>query len=612
MQDGPRIRVLPSTLADQIAAGEVVERPASVVKELCENSIDAGARRIDVEIEGGGRQLIKVVDDGGGMTAEEARLAMLRHATSKIVSADDLWGLRTFGFRGEALPSIAAVSRLSLRTRVPGTVAGFQVVFEAGVETSVGEVGMPEGTHIEVRDLFWNTPARLKFLKSEATETSAISEAVLRLSLAHPLVHFRLRNNGRQVLDLPPHRDLPERVRAALARRGASLLHEAQGEEAGVVVRAFLAPPEEASSTPRSTLLFVARRFVRDRSLLHSLCMGYGELLDRGRYPMAALFIEVPGEELDINVHPQKLEVRFARPQEVYGAVRHVIGAAVARAPWLSQSPAQPYTLPPETLEGAGGGLAESPTSYTSLPSARSRESGQPISRQVRSLFEAKREALAHAPSMSVPHTEPGPVPPSLIGYYSGLEYFGSIKNTYLVCESEEGLVVVDQHAAHERVLFERIRVGHAQKSIARQRLLFPIPIELPDETMAAAASEEAFLVTLAALGFEAEGFGPQTLLLRAVPELLKDADPKPLLIDVLVGMMGGDATNLIENHFDKIFATMACHAAVRAGDVILPEQVRSIFSQLDGVDVKSHCPHGRPVSFRLSIAELEQRLGRA
>ncbi len=346
----PRIHILPPGLADQIAAGEVVERPASVAKELCENAVDAGARRVDVEIEAGGRRLIRVVDDGCGMTAAEARLALQRHATSKIACADDLWRLATFGFRGEALPSIAAVSRLTLRSKMTGATAGFRLLVEAGVETDAGEVGMAEGTQMEVRDLFFNTPARLKFLKSESTEAANVSEAVLRLALAHPEVHFRLRGNGRVALDLPPHRDMAERVRAALARRGAKVLHEAEGEEGGIKVRAFLASPEEATPAGRSTFLFVGRRFVRDRALLHALAQGYGELLERGRYPLAALFVDVPGQELDVNVHPQKLEVRFARPQEVYAAVRHVVGRAVARAPWLAVSPIRAYTLPPERV----------------------------------------------------------------------------------------------------------------------------------------------------------------------------------------------------------------------------------------------------------------------
>ena len=331
----PKVRVLPPALADQIAAGEVVERPASVVKELVENALDAGGRRIEVEIEAGGRRLVRVVDDGGGMEPDDARLALRRHATSKIASADDLWGLRTFGFRGEALPSIAAVSRLTLATRPPDATAGFKLTVEAGVESDAREVGIPVGTQVEVRDLFFNTPARAKFGKSEATETANVSEAMLRLALANPGAHLRLRVSGRVAMDLPPHRDLGERVRAALARRGAGALHEADGEEGGCRVRAYLAGPEESTNTTRNTFLFVGGRFVRDRNLLHALALGYGPLLEKGRYPMAALFLDVPGADVDVNVHPQKLEVRFARAQEVYAAVRHVVGAAIARAPWL-------------------------------------------------------------------------------------------------------------------------------------------------------------------------------------------------------------------------------------------------------------------------------------
>jgi DNA mismatch repair protein MutL len=598
-----RIHVLPPTLADQIAAGEVVERPASVVKELCENSLDAGARRIDVDIEAGGRKLLRVVDDGGGMTAQEARLAMLRHATSKIQQTEDLWGLRTFGFRGEALPSIAAVSKLSLRTRLSGAVAGFSLTFEAGVETLASEVGMPEGTQFEVRDLFWNTPARLKFLKSEATETAAISEAVLRLSLAYPEVHFRLRANGRQLMDLPPHRDLPERVRAALARRGATLLHEARGEEAGVVVRAFLAPPEDASTTPRSTMLFVARRFVRDRSLLHALCIGYGELLEKGRYPMAALFVEVPGEDLDINVHPQKLEVRFARPQEVYGAVRHVVAEAIARAPWLPPAALHAYTLPPEHLDASPHQVAEDVHRPHALETYSHSGSG---GGGMRSLFETRHKELERgaAAPIAVPPL------PAAQGFFSSLNYVGQVRKTYLLCETESALVIVDQHAAHERILFEKLRQAHRQKAVSQQRLLFPIPIELSDD-VAAVASQSHVPQALAEFGFEIEAFGPKTLLLRSVPELLKNADPKPLLLDVLAGMLGEESAHLTEASFDGLFATMACHAALRGGDPILSEQARALLSQLDGVDLRSHCPHGRPVLLRFPWSEIEDRLGR-
>lgn len=468
---------------------------------------------------------------------------------------------------------------------------------------------MPEGTQFEVRDLFWNTPARLKFLKSEATETAAVSEAVLRLSLAYPEVHFRLKANGRQLMDLPPHRDLPERVRAALARRGATLLHEARGEEAGVKVRAFLGPPEDASTTPRSTLLFVARRFVRDRSLLHALCMGYGELLEKGRYPMSALFVEVPGEELDINVHPQKLEVRFARPQEVYGAVRHVVGQAIAQAPWLAPVDTHAYSLPPEHLDESPHSASE-PLRRPVVAEPRSRSlSGATTkgSPPIRSLFETKRielQAIAAVSPMGESH------PPTTPGFFSSLGYVGQAHNTYLLCENEAALIIVDQHAAHERILFERLRQAHRQKVVPQQRLLFPIPIELPDEL--AAMTTQAFVpLALAELGFETEPFGLKTLLLRSVPELLKNADPKPLLLDVLAGLSGEESAHLTEERMDKLFATMACHAALRGGDSILPESARALLSQLDGVDMRSHCPHGRPVLLQFSWSEIEGRLER-
>jgi len=601
----PRIHILPPQLADQIAAGEVVERPASVVKELCENAVDAGARRVDAEIDAGGRRLIRVVDDGCGMTAEEARLALARHATSKIGSADDLWGLATFGFRGEALPSIAAVSRLTLRTKMKGATAGFRLQVEAGVETDAGEVGMAEGTQAEVRDLFFNTPARLKFLKSEATEAANVSEAVLRLALAHPEVHFRLRANGRTALDLPPHRDMAERVRAALARRGAQVLHEAAGEEGGVKVRAFLASPEEAAPGGRSTFLFVGRRFVRDRALLHALAQGYGELLDKGRYPLAALFVDVPGQELDINVHPQKLEVRFARPQEVYAAVRHVVGRAVARAPWLAVSPIRAYTLPPER---AADGQDEPAAALSPRPE---RDRQAPLAPPLgRAPWPGGKGSAPLQPSMLRDEPLPAASEAARTGFFGGLEYIGQLRRTYLVCEGPAELVLVDQHAAHERIMFERLRVAHRQRAVVRQRLLFPIPIEL-DEAAIAALREGDTAEALAGLGFEVEAFGPNTMLLRAVPDLLKDVDPKPLLRDVLQRVVEGDSLRRAEENFEQVFATMACHGALRAGDVVAREAALTLLGQLDAVDLHSHCPHGRPVLLRMSIAEVEQRLGR-
>jgi DNA mismatch repair protein MutL len=455
---------------------------------------------------------------------------------------------------------------------------------------------MPPGTQVEVRDLFFNTPARSKFLKSEGTETGNISEAVLRLALAHPEVHLRLRANGRPTLDLPPHRAMSERVRAGLARRGAGPLHEAAGAEGGCTVRAFLASPEEAASTPRSTFLFVGRRFVRDRSLLHALTMGYGELLEKGRYPISALFVEVPGAEVDVNVHPQKLEVRFARAQEVYAAVRHVVGAAVAGAPWLTAAPVRAYSLPP-------------------APNGAERAADAPAS--LRFAFGANAPpnaplafGAAAAPAFAPPEPAPAPRVVSSEAFFGGLSFVGQLHRTYLVCEGPGEVVLVDQHAAHERVAFQRLRVAHRQRAIARQRLLFPIPIEVDEEAAAAAVAPEVVDV-LDELGFELEAFGSTTLLLRAVPELLKDVDPKPLLLDVLHRLGEGTRPELAGDRLDHVFATMACHSVVRAGDPLGREEAEALLSQLDAVDLRSHCPHGRPVLLRMSLSEIERRFGR-
>ncbi len=586
-----KVRVLPAALADQIAAGEVVERPASVVKELVENAIDAGARRIEVEIEAGGRRLCRVVDDGCGMAPDDARLALRRHATSKIAAADDLWGLTTFGFRGEALPSIAAVSRLTLATRPAEAEAGFELTVEAGVETGAKEIGMPPGTQVTVRDLFFNTPARGKFLKAEATETANVSEAMLRLGLAHPSVHLRLRVGGRVALDLPVHRDLAERVRAALARRGASALHEAAGDEGGNQVRAFLAGPEEVSATARSTFLFVGGRFVRDRSLLHALALGYGPLLEKGRYPLAALFLDLPGHEVDVNVHPQKMEVRFARAQEVYAAVRHVVGAAIARAPWLSsrEAPLRTFTQPPN---------------YRASRDIAGRATEAPAGALV---FERPAQSAFSLPLRAREGADSAPLPSATPQFFGALNYIGQIHRTYLVCEADDALVLIDQHAAHERVVYGRLKAAHDRRQIPRQRLLFPIPIEV-GETAAAAATHDV----LEALGFEVTPHAPGVVMLHALPEPLKDADPKPLLREVLAELAegtplsGGDLERV-----DHLLATVACHSVVRAGDTIGRPAALALLAQLDEVDLRSHCPHGRPVMLRMPLSEIERRFGR-
>ncbi|HSK03770.1 MAG TPA: DNA mismatch repair endonuclease MutL, partial [Kofleriaceae bacterium] len=341
----PLIAVLPSHVIDQIAAGEVIERPASVVKELADNAIDAGARTISIETTAGGRGLLRVADDGCGMSAGDAVLAFERHATSKLRAVADLWGLSTMGFRGEALPSIASVSRLVLTTRRAGDLAATRIAFEGGRRISVTEVGAPAGTTVEVTDLLFNVPARLKFLKGEATEAAHVTDLVGKLAMAYPQVHFRLRHNGRTALEIPPDRDGFARARALLGPRIAARMIPVSGGESGIRVTAYLGAPDLAQTTARGVQLFVGKRPVRDRGLLHAITMGYGELVPRGRYPVATVLLDVPAGAVDVNVHPQKSEVRFADPAAVAAAVRHVVAAGVAASPWRAESGAAPVHM---------------------------------------------------------------------------------------------------------------------------------------------------------------------------------------------------------------------------------------------------------------------------
>ncbi|MGZ3429045.1 MAG: DNA mismatch repair endonuclease MutL, partial [Polyangia bacterium] len=559
-----RIRVLPPELADQIAAGEVVERPASVVKELVENALDAGARRIEIEVERGGLGLIAVSDDGSGMTPEEAHLALKRHATSKLAAIDDLFTLSSMGFRGEALPSIAAVSKLRLTTRARDAAddaGAYELMVEGGLAGEGRAVGAPVGTRIEVRDLLVNVPARLKFMRGEATESAHVAEAVLRLALAFPSVHFRLRSDGRLTHDLAPHASGLERARVALGRgKSPAKLHEARGEEGAIAVEAYLGSPADSANTSRGTYLYVNRRFVRDRSLLHSVVMGYGETLERGRYPLAVVHVTMPGGAVDVNVHPQKLEVRFARAQEVYASVRHALAQSVADAPWLADGPGSAVAAGRASLlgpSGEAGGAKRSVVNVMTLPPesrlyAREPQVGYAERRrraeEAMRMFAPPTEPLFRTPPPPLPEylaglTAPEPAPVVERGFFASLVYLGQLQRTYLVCQAPGELVLIDQHAAHERVAFERLRQAHANQAVPSQRLLLPATVELEPALAAAAVDHAALLTTL---GFELEQFGDRTVAVRALPDLMASSEPAEVLIEVLGELAARDATELV------------------------------------------------------------------
>ena len=641
------IAVLPSTVIDQIAAGEVIERPASVVKELVDNAIDAGARTIAVEIVGGGRSLIRVVDDGCGMSAAEAVLSLERHATSKLRSVDDLWGLLTLGFRGEALPAIASVARLVLTTRLASELAATRVTVDAGRVADVSEVGAPVGTTVEVHELFRAVPARLKFLRGEATEAAHVTELVARVAMAHPELHLKLKYDGRVALDVPPDRDRLARARALLGPRVSARLVEVSGQDGAIRVHALLGAPDLAQTTTRGVQLFVGRRPVKDRGLLHAIAMGYGELVPRGRYPLAIAIVDVPAGAVDINVHPQKSEVRFADGNAVAAAVRHVVQAGVARAGWRVDAAApvmmtaitsvQPPALP-------DGGLA-TPLAQrygNQLEHARDRgwanvgaqaqlgfepgprEWAQGIrdrSRSSRASEAAAHARAAYARTAAVAVAEPaptlafgsGPVEHSAgeraelePGYFAQLRYLGQLDLTYLVCEAGAELVLIDQHVAHELVELARLKVADADHAVSVQRMLFPTTIDVAPELAKLAGDLRG---VLAQVGYETDRSSDGTLALRAVPSGIRHGDPAELL-RALLGRWAEDGAPSDAEQLERALAEIACHSVVRAGDRLSAGEAEALLRALDGVGDAPN-PHGRPLMLRLPLTEIARRFGR-
>jgi DNA mismatch repair protein MutL len=482
---GP-VRRLPGALIDQIAAGEVVERPASVVKELVENALDAGAGRVRVEVRGGGRDWIAVTDDGRGMTPEDARLALERHATSKIGAADDLLAIATYGFRGEALPAIASVSSMRLRTRTADAHAGLEIRARAGRVIDTREAAGPVGTRVEVADLFESVPARRKFLKSANTEWGHIADWLGRAALSLPEVHFDLHRDDRPALAWPATNDDLDRIAAVLGEREAAALVPVRHEEGRATLRGYVSRPDRHRPSLAGVHLFVNRRPVRDRVLQHALVEVYRDVLPRGRFPTAVLFLDVPLEAVDVNVHPAKWEVRFADSQWAHQLVRHGVREAVAQRAWLP-------TGAPTPVAPAGAGSAPSP--------ARPRPATAPP---------GTTDWIFASPPGTVGETSrPTSAAPVRFG---DQRLLGQLLATYLLLEAKEGLLLVDQHAAHERVLYERLRAEWLERGVERQGLLAPLAVQLEPAALAALVGD---LESAHALGFEVERFGEDTVVLR-------------------------------------------------------------------------------------------------
>jgi DNA mismatch repair protein MutL len=588
-----RIQTLPADLANQIAAGEVVERPASVVKELVENALDAGATRIKVELERGGATLIRVTDDGWGMDEEDAVLALQRHATSKIRHKDDLFALTTFGFRGEALPSIASVSKLRLSTRARGAGEGVEVLLEGGGVARPRPTGAAEGTSIEVRDLFFNVPARRKFLKSTGTEAAHVSEAVLLAALARPEVSFFLVRDGRTAREWL--RAASRRERAAQAFDTNERLEPCLGSAGPMQVEAHLAPPERARAGAGGLHLLVNGRPVRDRTLARAVAQAYGSVLEPGRYPIGVVYVDVPAADVDVNVHPQKAEVRFADARALLDAVTRELHRVLARA----------FSVPALGPTRAWMGSSGVRVPAASFGALSVEAGGDPWKLALPD--EPAQASLAEGVALAAPDAGTEPILFEGAGFYASLEFLAQVRATFLVCSGSDGLYILDQHAAAERVTFNRLRKAFAARSIATQRLLIPDVIEmLPTEV----ALLEERAEDVAGLGIEVRAVGSSAVAVHSVPALLARARPERIVRD-LVAELGRADRRPFGDAADLVLATMACHGSIRAGDIVSRAEAGALLRALDDIDFAGHCPHGRPVVTRIGYDELERRVGR-
>ena len=586
------IELMPDDLADQIAAGEVVERPASAVKELVENSIDAGAKRIVVELEDGGLTLIRVTDDGSGMTPEDARLCVRRHATSKVKVKADLDAITTLGFRGEALPSIASVSQFSLLTKPHGVLGGTRVRVDGGKLEEVASAGAPPGTEIAIRNLFYNTPARLKFLKTRATETRHVVETVQRSAMANPSVGFRLEHNGRRVLDLPPVETQADRIFGLFGQKESEGLYPLDpAEQDGVVCEGFFGKPTLSRRTTSGIWTFVNGRFVRDKTVHGAVRVAYQGMVDKGRHPVVVLFLTVPPTSVDVNVHPAKTEVRFHQSDAVFRSVRRAIANSLAAAPWVpgGGSSGEPWRPEPKAPGSEWTGHQPPTSDQPRLP--------------VRTYALYSSDATSPAPDRLHRPTSEGAA-----GYFESLHYIGHFRGTYLLASDGEGLVVVDQHAAHERITYEELRTSWRDRRYQAQPLLVPHILALNSLRAAMLRDNLEFF---GRLGFEIEPFGDNDFAIKVGPAVLKTARHEALIVDALDELAESGQSGRIDEAIDAVLIRMACHKSIRAGDTLTIDEVYRLYRDLDRVDFGANCPHGRPVYFSMSLEELETRFDR-
>ena len=593
----PSIRLLPDTLVNQIAAGEVVERPASVVKELVENALDAGARRVDVELEEGGIRLIRIRDDGCGMAPDELPLAVARHATSKIASLEDLEQVGTLGFRGEALPSIASVSRFALSTRRADDAHGSRLEVEGGKLAPLRPQAHPVGSTVEVRDLFFNVPARRKFLRAERTELGHVEDWLRSLALARPGIELRLSHNGRAVRGYRPvaaDADALARVAEALGEEFTSRCLRLDHEGAGLRLQGWVGLPTAARSSADQQYFYVNGRAVRDRTVAHAVRQAYADVLFHGRHPAFVLFLAIDPRRVDVNVHPAKHEVRFRDGRLVHDFVYRTLHEALAgtRAGAIASPP----------LAGMSAPASESFARYAPSQAAL----GLPVREAMASyalLYGRDAQAgdadvaLAERPAPALPAADDRVAPP--LGFA-----LAQLHGVFILAENAEGLVLVDMHAAHERITYERLKQAQDEGGIRSQVLLVPVTLAVA-EREADLAEQQAG--ALAALGFEVRRTGPQSLSVRAVPALLVDEEPRALVLDVLDELREHGDSRVLEQARNELLSTLACHTSVRANRRLGLAEMNALLRDMEATERSGQCNHGRPTWVQLSKAELDK-----
>lgn len=591
------IQLLPDLLISQIAAGEVVERPSSVLKELLENALDAGSSAIQIQLEEGGVKLIRVTDDGGGIARDELALALTRHATSKIASLDDLERVATLGFRGEALASVASVARLTLTSRQAGAAHAWRLNAEPGA--SPEPAALLAGTVVEMRDLYYNTPARRKFLKSEATEFAHCADAVKRIALANPAVAFTLSHNGRVSLHLA-RSDAAGRAGAIL---GEDFLEESRSIDTGPgLLRVFGHCATPAHSRPRSDAqyCYVNGRFVRDKLLAHALREAYQDMLHGSRYPAYCLFLEIDPATVDVNVHPAKTEVRFRDSRAVHQFVFHAVQKALSSPLNASLPVAATFLRPdlapsPSVTHPKWSGFSQSP------PRQQSLRVGEPAMAAYYAFSQSAIEVPALERSSSPPAlatAEPATADAPTLGYA-----LAQLHGIYILAQNERGLVLVDMHAAHERILYEKLKTAVDLQKLATQALL--IPAVFSADALDVAASEE-FKEALLGLGFDVDPMGPKQLVVRSVPALLQSADPTALVRSLLAELREHGVSQLLAARRNEFLATMACHGAVRAHRLLSIPEMNALLRQMEETERADQCNHGRPTWTQLTMQELD------